>query len=106
MNKADSKAIVEQLIQTTSKEARYLLQTATRIQALKIDISWIKSLDENDENSEILDAFVSRFSRLQDTLGDKLLPVLLRASLGKTGSQLDICCAQKSCTRLNQPNHG
>ncbi len=89
MNKADSKAIVEQLIQITSKEARYLLRTATRLHALKIDISWVKSLDESDENSEMLDAFVSRHGRLQDTLGDKLLPALLRASLEKTGAQLD-----------------
>ena len=89
MNKADSKAIVEKLIRITSKEARFLLRTAARLEELKIDISWIKSLDESDENSEMLDAFVSRYSRLQDTLGDKLLPVLLRASLEKTGAQLD-----------------
>ena len=70
MNKADSKAIAKQLIQITSKEARYLLRTAARLDAQRIDISWVKSLDENDEDSEMLDAFVSRYSRLQDTLGD------------------------------------
>lgn len=37
----------------------------------------------------MLDAFVSRYGRLQDTLGDKLLPAMLRAGLEKTGSQLD-----------------
>lgn len=37
----------------------------------------------------MLDAFVSRYSRLQDTLGDKLLPALLQTSLEKTGAQLD-----------------
>ena len=37
----------------------------------------------------MLDAFVSRFGRLQDTPGDKLLPSMLRASLEKTGTQLD-----------------
>ncbi|MEI6067685.1 MAG: hypothetical protein WCP96_10115 [Methylococcaceae bacterium] len=37
----------------------------------------------------MLDAFVSRYGRLQDTLGDKLLPAILRASLEKTGAQLD-----------------
>ena len=89
MNTADSKVMVEHLVQTTEKEARYLIRTAGRLQALKIDISWVKSLEENDENSEMLDAFVARYSRLQDTLGDKLLPALLRASLEKTGSQLD-----------------
>ena len=83
MNKAYSKAIAKKLIQITSKEARYLLRTAARLDALRIDISWVKSLDENDENSEMLDAFVSRYSRLQDTLDDKLLPVLLRVSLEK-----------------------
>jgi len=89
MNNADKKAIAKQLIQITSKEARYLLRTTARLNALRIDISWVKSLDENDEDSEMLDAFVSRYSRLQDTLGDKLLPILLRASLEKTGTQLD-----------------
>lgn len=89
MNNADSKAVVEKLIKITSKEARYLLRTLARLEELKIDISWIKSLDESDENSEMLDAFVSRYSRLQETLGDKLLPALLRASLEKTGTQLD-----------------
>ncbi len=89
MNTADSKAILEQLIQITSKEVRYLLRTTARLHALKIDTAWVKSLDESDENSEMLDAFVSRYSRLQDTLGDKLLPALLRASLEKTGAQLD-----------------
>lgn len=89
MNKADIKAIVEKLIKITSKEACFLLRTAARLEEQKIDISWIKSLDESDGNSEMLDAFVSRYSRLQDTLGDKLLPALLRASLEKTGAQLD-----------------
>lgn len=89
MNKTDSKVIVDQLIKVTSKESRYLMRTAARMLALKIDVSWVKSLEESDENSEMLDAFVSRYSRLQDTLGDKLLPALLRAGLEKTGSQLD-----------------
>lgn len=45
MNTADSKAIVEQLIQITSKEVRYLLRTTARLHALKIDTAWVKSLD-------------------------------------------------------------
>ena len=43
MNTADSKAILEQLIQITSKEVRYLLRTAARLHALKIDTAWVKS---------------------------------------------------------------
>lgn len=39
--------------------------------------------------AERLDAFVSRFGRLQDTVGDKLLPALLNALAEKTGPAID-----------------
>jgi hypothetical protein len=39
--------------------------------------------------AERLDAFVSRFGRLQDTLGDKLLPQLLDAMAERTGATLE-----------------
>ncbi|MBK7766271.1 MAG: hypothetical protein IPI44_09235 [Sulfuritalea sp.] len=85
----DSQRIVEQLVRVTAKEARYLERTADRLRALNIDLPWVESLEDSDEHSEMLDAFVSRYGRLQDTLGDKLLPALLRAGLEKTGAQLD-----------------
>ena len=85
----DSQFIVEQLIRVTAKEARYLERTADRLRAMSIDLSWVESLESSDEHSEMLDAFVSRYGRLQDTLGDKLLPAMLRASLEKVGAQLD-----------------
>lgn len=81
--------IVEQLIRVTAKEARYLERTASRLRAQNVDLLWVESLENNDEHSEMLDAFVSRYGRLQDTLGDKLFPAMLRAGLEKTGSQLD-----------------
>ncbi len=68
MNKSDSNTVIDQLIQITTKEAGYLMRTAERMRELKIDIAWVKSLEDSDENSEMLDAFVSRYSRLQDTL--------------------------------------
>ena len=85
----DQQFILAQQIRVTAKEARYLERTAERLRSLDIDIFWVQSLENNDEYSEMLDAFVSRFGRLQDTLGDKLLPAILRASLEKTGAQLD-----------------
>lgn len=85
----DQQIILAQLIRVTAKEARYLKRTADRLRSLDIDIFWVQSLENNDEYSEMLDAFVSRYGRLQDTLGDKLLPAILRASLEKTGAQLD-----------------
>ena len=90
MNMAqDNKFIVEQLVRVTKKEAHYLVRTANRLRIQNVDLPWIESLEDSDEHSEMLDAFVSRYGRLQDTLGDKLLPAMLRASLEKTGSQLD-----------------
>lgn len=85
----DNQLVVEQLILLTAKEVRYLERTVDRLRFLNIDISWVKSLENSDEHSEMLDAFVSRYARLQDTLGDKLLPAMLRAGLEKTGAQLD-----------------
>jgi len=81
--------VVNQLLILTEKEIRHLKITSERIQALKPDLQWVESLENNIEYSEMLDAFVSRFGRLQDTLGDKLLPALLRVTLEPTGSQLD-----------------
>ena len=81
--------IVKQLLLLTEKEVKHLNQTSNRIKAIKPDLHWIESLEKNIECSEMLDAFISRFARLQDSLGDKLLPALLRVSLESTGSQLD-----------------
>ena len=81
--------IVSQLLLLTKKEVRHLRITTDRIKALQPNLAWVEALESNIESGEMLDAFVTRFSRLQDTLGDKLLPALLRASLESTGSQLD-----------------
>ena len=81
--------LADQLLQLTEKEVKHLSMTSHRIQALNPNLHWVEMLDNNIEHSEMLDAFVSRFSRFQNTLGDKLLPALLRVTLETTGSQLD-----------------
>lgn len=83
------RTMVQQLLRITTKEVQYLERTAKRLRSQTIDLAWVKSLDMQDERSEMLDAFVSRYGRLQDTLGDKLLRVMLTANLEKTGTQLD-----------------
>ncbi|MHB8423105.1 MAG: hypothetical protein ACYDAM_10140 [Leptospirales bacterium] len=87
--KKNDRSLLRELVRITGKELIQLSKTADRIQKQLIDLSWVLSLETNDDRSEMLDAFVSRFGRLQDTLGDKLLPLILRASLEKTGTQLD-----------------
>lgn len=86
---ATSAAILVRLLEVTAREAEYLGRTARRLSAQQPAIDWVRSLPDNDARSELLDAFVSRYRRLQDTLGDKLLPALLKASQERTGSQID-----------------
>jgi len=48
-----------------------------------------RSLEDDPDLAERVEAFVGRFGRLQDTLADKLLPVLLSALGERPGAQLD-----------------
>lgn len=81
--------IIERLLEITEKEVFYFQQSKIRVINSNIDTKWIEVLDQNPEHSEMLDAFVARFSRLQDTIGDKLLPAILKLNLESVGSQLD-----------------
>ncbi len=90
MTSPDNNAfIIERLLDITGKEVMYFQQSKTRVINSNIDLEWIEALEQNPQHSEMLDAFVARFSRLQDTIGDKLLPAILRLNLEPVGSQLD-----------------
>lgn len=56
------------------KEARHLRYSQTTLFALPIDLAWVQRLGDQPEVAEKVEAFVSRFGRLQDHLGEKLLP--------------------------------
>jgi len=60
-------------------ECKNLQATDARLFAEPFTPERAGRLDEDQVLSERVDAFVARFSRLQDTLGDKLLAVLLEA---------------------------
>jgi hypothetical protein len=81
--------LAEELLRITAKEVHYLERTRNRLISHQINLEWVNSLANSDAHSDILDAFVARFGRLQDRLGDKLLPTLLRLNMEKVGSQLD-----------------
>ena len=81
--------IIERLLDITGKEVMYFQQSKIRVINSNIDIEWIEALDQNPQHSEMLDAFVARLCRLQDTIGDKLLPAILKLNLEPLGSQLD-----------------
>lgn len=71
------------MVRVIRKECRYLLSTDQRLFATPFTIARAGQLETDLELSERVEAFVGRFGRLQDTLGDKLLPTLLVA-LGET----------------------
>ena len=56
------------------KEAEHLRYSQSTLFALPIDLAWVKSLSSQPALAEKVEAFVSRFGRLQDHIGGKLLP--------------------------------
>lgn len=54
-----------------------------------IDVNWAKHLANDMPAAETLEAFVSRFGRFQDTVGDKLIPRALAILLERPSSMLD-----------------
>ncbi len=70
-----------------SKEAEHLRYSQTTLFALPIDLAWVQNLDQQPEAAEKVEAFVSRFGRLQDQLGENLLP-RLAALVGENSKTL------------------
>ncbi|HFD78957.1 MAG TPA: hypothetical protein ENK05_01025 [Gammaproteobacteria bacterium] len=91
MNRPDSQA--ERFLRTLDivhREGKHLLYSWQRLFGQgHIDRSWVESLDGQPELAERLEAFVSRFGRMQDTIADKLLPRWLIALAEKPASQIE-----------------
>lgn len=60
-----------------TREASYLHQTDERLFIASFTPALVARLGDHPDIAERVEAFVGRFGRLQDTLGDKLLPTLL-----------------------------
>lgn len=67
------------LNKVVEKERRHLMSTASRLFEQPFTIERVGTLEMDEELSERVEAFSSRFARLQDTVGDKWLPLLLEA---------------------------
>ena len=61
-------------LQLARKEAAHLSYTHRTLFAMQIDAVWVQQLAAQAELAEKVEAFVSRFGRLQDHLGEKLIP--------------------------------
>lgn len=77
------------LLETVGLETAHLIQTSQRLFAQPFDAARAAALKTNLDESERADAFAARFGRLQDTLGDKLLPELLRELAEPVGPAID-----------------
>ena len=73
-----------------AREAKHLEWSRARLFGQPIDATWVESLAVNPELAERLEAFISRYGRLQDTLADKLLPRWLLALAEQPGSQIEV----------------
>lgn len=68
---------VPQVVQSLSlarKEAEHLRYSQTTLFAMPLDLAWVQALGKQPALAEKVEAFASRFARLQDHLGEKLLP--------------------------------
>jgi len=79
-----------QTLEIVYREGLHLCYSWGRVYSQPIDAAWVKSLDTRPEIAEQLEAFVSRFGRMQDTIADKLLPRWLIALAETPGSQIEI----------------
>lgn len=80
---------LEFLCRVTQKEVKHLLDTDRRLFADLFTLDTAKQVETDPLLAERLDAFVSRFGRLQDNLGDKFLPQLLIALAEKPAAAID-----------------
>lgn len=77
------------LARVVRKECQHLTTTDQRLFDTGFSLAQAMRLEAEPDLAERVEAFVSRFGRLQDTVGDKLLPTLLIALGEKPASVID-----------------
>lgn len=77
------------LIRVVRKECQHLTTTDQRLFGGLFTIERAIQLAADQDMAERVEAFVGRFGRLQDTVGDKLLPLLLDALGEKPSAVID-----------------
>jgi len=79
-----------QTLHIVSKEGQHLIYSYGRLDSYDIDAGWVVGLENNPQQAEQLEAFISRFGRMQDTIADRLLPRWLIVLAEKPGSQIEV----------------
>lgn len=83
----DAARIALELAERESEHLRYTWRT---LYQEPIDRAWVEGLAKREDLAEKIDAFVGRFGRLQDHIGEKLLPSFARLLGGQPKSLLDV----------------
>lgn len=80
-----------QLLRLAEKEAKHLQAVKQRLfgTADRMEVDQLTALLKNPDGIDRLESFGAKFSRMQDTLIDKLLPSLLRAAGEHPGTAID-----------------
>ena len=87
-------------LKVAKKETTHLAYTQNTLFAQQIDLAWISDLEFNEEK---IDAFVSRFGRLQDFLGEKLIPVFANLLSENPKSMLDVLSFAEKIKKFISP---
>lgn len=77
------------LARVVEKEMRHLQFSSEHVFEQPLTLEKISSLESEPHFAETIEAYTSRFCRLQDTLGDKLLPAWLESLGESTRSVVD-----------------
>jgi hypothetical protein len=72
------------------KEATHLRYSHSTLFAMEPDLAWVQRLGQRPELAEKVEAFVSRFGRLQDHLGEKLIPRYAQLVGEQHRTQIDV----------------
>lgn len=78
-----------QTLEIVAREGKHLSYSWNSLFSQTIEAEWVRNLEQDPSRAERLEAFVSRFGRMQDTMADKLLPRWLLALAEVPGSQIE-----------------
>jgi hypothetical protein len=87
---AEHAAAALMTLELAKKEAEHLHYSHSTLFANDLNLAWVENLKTNPALAEKVEAFVSRFGRLQDHLGEKLIPRYAQLVGEQYKTQIDV----------------
>ena len=88
-----------------SREEYHLSYSCDKLFASELSIEKLAGLDNDPELAETIEAFASRFNRMQDTMAGKLFPLFLQAQAETPGTQLETLNRMEKLGLLDNVEH-